>query len=196
MSNKRLLFFILQVIALFFLFLALLYWAMPIYNLFLSLLVEPVLSSIYPEFIHSISAKNKILEVVTNFSILEQNQLRLAFDMNPLKYSYGLPLFIALTLSSKVEWRDKIWNIALASFFLFLAQTWGLCFDITRNLLFEFHGAYTAHFNYGAVGKLIVSLGSQLGFLLFPPLLPVILWVILMPDFFKSLINKSPDIKH
>ncbi|MCU7835827.1 MAG: hypothetical protein KZQ83_11330 [gamma proteobacterium symbiont of Taylorina sp.] len=191
MSDKRLLFFILQVIVLFFLLLVLLYWIIPLYNILLSLLVEPVLINFYPKFIRTVSANNEILEIVTNFSISGQPQSRLAFDINPLKYSYGLPLFIALIVSSKGLWQDKVWSIMIAFFVLLLAQTWSLCFDITRHLLFEFQGAYAPYFNYDIFARGFVSLGSQLGFLLFPTLIPIILWIILMPDFFKKLTHSS-----
>lgn len=194
MSDKQLLFFALQVIFLFFLLLTLLYWVLPFYNVILSLLVEPVLSSIYPRFFDAITAKNEALEVVTNFSIIGHAQAQLAFDMKPLKYSYGLPLFLALLLSSKGQWRDKVWHGFIAVLILLLAQTWSLCFDITRNLLFEFQGAYAAHFDYSALAKMLVSLGSQLGFLLFPTLIPIILWIVLMPDFFKEIINRNNKI--
>lgn len=191
MSNKQLLFFILQVIVFFFLLLVLFYWLLPFYNILLSLLVEPILTSIYPKFIHSIQAKKEILEVVTNFSVIGQSQSRLIFDMNPLNYSYGLPLFVALLVASKDKLQDKVWKLAIAILVLLLAQTWSLCFDIVRNLLYEFQMAYLAYFNYGAVAKMVVSLGAQLGFLLFPTLIPLMLWVILMPDFFKLLTGDS-----
>lgn len=190
MSDKKLLFFVLQVIFLFFMLLSLFYWVLPVYNLFLSLLVEPVLTYIYPRFFDTITAKNDVLEVVTNFAIMGQPQAQLAFDINPLKYSYGLPLFFALLLVSKGLWRDKIWSSLIAAVFLLLAQTWGLCFDIIRNLLFEFNGVYAAYFNYGTLATTLVSLGSQLGFLLFPNLVPILLWIVLMPDFFKNITRR------
>lgn len=187
MSDKSVLLFAAKVIFLFFTFLLILYWIIPIYSFILSLLVEPVMTTIYPRFIHSISAKNGMLETVTNFAVMGQAQTRLAFDMNPLKYSYGLPLFLALLLASKGPWRDKVWYLMIAFFVLLLSQTWSISFDITRNLLFEFQGAYAAHFDYGPLAKGLVSLGSQLGFLLFPALVPVILWVIFMPKYFQEL---------
>jgi hypothetical protein len=193
MSDKELFFFSLRVMGFFFLLLALLYWSLPVHNFILSLLVEPILTTIYPRFIAAVSAKHQLLEVVTNFAVIGQPQARLGFDINPLKYSYGLPLFLALMLSSKGEWRDKVWYAMIAFFILLLAQTWSICFDITRNLLFEFQGSYAAYFSYGTLAKGMVSLGSQLGFLLFPTLIPVLLWIALMPDFFKKIISYKPE---
>lgn len=191
MLDNSLILFALKIVVLFFLLLFLLYWLLPVYNFFLSMLVETIMSAVYPRFIHSISANKELIEIVTNFSIAGQSQSRLGFDINPLKYAYGLPLFIALLLSSKGQWRDKVWHILIGLFVLLIAQTWSLCFDITRNLLFEFQGAYSHYFEYGALAKGIVSLGSQLGFLLFPTLIPIALWIVLMPDFFKQLTRQE-----
>jgi len=187
MSSKSLFLFITQAIVLFLLLLFLLYWAAPVYHFFLAQCVEPVLKMIYPRFISEVSAHGYTLEVVTNFAVAGQPQGRLAFDINPLKYTYGLPLFLALLISSREFWKDKVWHALIGLFILLIAQTWSLCFDIARNLLYGFQGAYAAYFDYGAFGSTIISLGSQLGFLLFPSLIPIMIWVFLIPDFFRQL---------
>jgi len=187
MRDKSLVFFALRVISLFFVLIFLLYLVLPYYNLLLSLLIDPIMTHLYPHFIYHITAKNELLEVVTHFAVMDQAQARLAFDINPLKYAYGLPLFIALLVSSDGPWRDKIWHIMIGFFVLLVSQSWSLCFDITRHLLFEFSGAYSLHFGYGGLGKTIVSLGSQLGFLIFPTLIPISLWIFLRADYFKQL---------
>ncbi len=187
MPDKSLLFFLLKVISLFFLLLILLYWIIPYYNLLLSMTVEPIMTRLYPHFIYHITAKNELLEVVTHFAVMGQSQSRLAFDIDPLKYAYGLPLFIALLLASSGQWREHVWHIMLGFFVLVAAQTWSLCFDITRHLVFEFNAAYSLHFGYGGLGKTIISLGSQLGFLIFPTLIPVSLWIFFKADYFKQL---------
>lgn len=194
MSNKQPFLFIFKVVILFFALLFSLYWTLPFYNLILSLLVKPIMIMIYPRFIADIVAKNELLEVVTHFSVTGYAQARLAFEINTLKYSYGLALFSALIISSKAAWQDKAWHIMIGFFILLLAQTWSLCFDITRSLLFEFQGAYSAYFGYNGFSRAMVSLGSQLGFLIFPSLIPIAVWVVLMPDYFRQLIHQEPPV--
>ncbi len=191
MTNANLLFFLLKVLALFIVFLVLLYAVSPFLSLFLAKAVNAVMTELFPKFIQSISLKNNYLEVVTFFSVPDNPAGQLAFDINPLKYTYGFPLFLALTFSVQGNYSEKVWHVFIGYFITLLAQIWGLCFDITRHLLFEFNGAYTAYFEFTSVGKMLISLGSQLGFLLLPSLVPIMLWSILENKAFRRLIAKE-----
>jgi hypothetical protein len=177
------------VLVLFITFLVLFNYLSPVLSQFLAKTVDSVMTAVLPRFIQSVSLKNNYLEVVTYFSISSDPKGQLAFDINPLKYTYGFPLFIALTFSVRGHWPDKVWHIFIAYFVTLLVQTWGVCFDITRHLLFEFNGAYAAYFEFSGLGKMLVSLGSQLGFLLLPSLVPIILWSILENKALRSLIK-------
>jgi hypothetical protein len=179
----------------------------------------------FDRFIDSIRLLNTEIEVVTNFSVSGNAVGRLAFDMNPLKYSYGLALFFALIFSNfgsyfkkrdtesnkgsntenKVvrlietdetnsisdELINKFLKCLFAYFIISIAQVWGISFDIIRHLLFEFNGAYAAHFHFSPLQMLLVSYGSQLGFLLLPSLTPILLWIYLENKQFKKLIGHS-----
>jgi len=176
MHETSLLLFIVKVVVLFLLLLLLYYWASPYLLLFLAKGTESVLIELYPGFIESITLKNYQFEVVTFFEIANIKGAQLAFDINPLKYTYGFPLFVALTIASNSRWMDKLWYSLIAFFITLLFQIWGVGFDTIRHLLFEFNGAYAAYFDYADFTKNAISLASQLGFLIFPSLIPVILW--------------------
>lgn len=191
MTNRDLLLFLIKVLALFMLFLLLLYAVSPFLSLFLAKAVNAVMTELFPRFIQSVSLKNNYLEVVTYFSVADNPAGQLAFEINPLKYTYGFPLFLALVFSVKGNYSDKIWHVLIGYFVTLLAQIWGICFDITRHLLFEFNGVYAAYFELTSVGKMLISLGSQLGFLLLPSLVPIMLWSILENKAFRRLIAKE-----
>ena len=109
--------------------------------------------------------------------------------INPLKYTYGFPLFVALTLASNSQWMDKLWYSLIAFFITLLFQIWGLGFDIIRHLLYEFNGVYAAYFVYSDITKNFISLASQLGFLIFPSLIPVMIWVYFEKQYVIKLIG-------
>lgn len=177
MTNRELFLFLLRVLVLFTFFLLVFYSVSPFLSLFLAKAVNAVVTELFPRFIHSVISKNGLLEVVTYFSVAGDPKSQLAFDINPLKYTYGFPLFLALTFATQGKISDRIWHVFIAYFIILLTQTWGISFDITRHLLFEFNGVYAAHFEFSAIGIFFISLGSQLGFLILPSLVPIILWV-------------------
>ncbi|MFK5986969.1 MAG: exosortase H-associated membrane protein [Pseudomonadota bacterium] len=185
-----LLIFFLNVVGLFFLFLTIYYYISPFLLLFTAKLVNFVLTGWFEKFIASVSLLNREIEVITWFSIAGSKMSQLAFDINPLKYSYGLPLFFALIFSYGGEPIDKLLKCILAYLVISCAQVWGISFDIIRHLLFEFSSAYAAHFNFSSLQILLISYGSQLGFLLLPSLTPILLWIYLENKKFNSLINK------
>ncbi|MFK5892685.1 MAG: exosortase H-associated membrane protein [Pseudomonadota bacterium] len=199
MENKYSLFiFIVKVLFLFLFFLAIYYYCSPFLLLFTAKLVDFILNAQFGQFISSVTLINKELEVVTLFSVDANLKGQLAFNLNPLKYSYGLPLFFALSFSqyhfsNSDLLIDKLLKCLLAYLVISLAQVWGITFDIIRHLLFEFNGVYAAHFNFSSMQIMLVSFGSQLGFLLLPSLTPILLWIYLENKAFKKLIDNKPS---
>jgi len=184
-------YFILNVLGLFLLFLGLYYYAAPFLLLFTTKLVNFILTESFEKFIASITLINREIEVITWFSVDSLKTQQLAFNINPLKYSYGLPLFFALIFSYQGNITDKLLKCLLALFVIFLTQVWGISFDIIRHLLFEFNGAYAAHFGLNSFQRLLVSYGSQLGFLLLPSLTPIVLWIYIENKQFSKLIKQK-----
>lgn len=70
-------------------------------------------------------------------------------------------------------------------------QVWGISFDIIRHLVFEFNGAYAVHFQFSNIQSILLSYGSQLGFLLLPSLTPIVLWAYLENQQFKKLVSST-----
>ena len=189
MHETSLLLFIVKVVVLFLILLLLYYWAAPFLLLFLAKSAQAVLVELFPRFIESVTLKNNLFEVVTYFEVAHMKGSQLAFDINPLKYTYGFPLFVALTIASNSQWMDKIWYSLIAFFITLLFQIWGVSFDIIRHLLYEFNGVYAAYFDYSDITKNFTSLASQLGFLIFPSLIPVVLWGYLEKQYVRKLIG-------
>jgi hypothetical protein len=94
-------------------------------------------------------------------------------DVSVLKYCYGLPLLVALFLGSRAK--GLRWKLPACALGLVPFQAWGLCFAwmipiSTRN---------------GDLSNLTV-LGYQMGFLLFPTLVPLAMWAYLERQFIAA----------
>ena len=96
----------------------------------------------------------------------------LLVEVNPLLYSYGLPLFVALMLAARAEW----WKILAGAAVLLPFQAWGIAFDFLAEIVRS--GAdISARAGLLGLRAELVALGYQVGSLIFPALVPVALWV-------------------
>ena len=102
----------------------------------------------------------------------------LGFVVNPLVYSYGLPLLFGLVMGSDASWKRKIGIMLLGYVTITLVQVWGVVFESLKMLAFNF-GAETHQIVRDAgVSDTVIALGYQLGTLILPALTPIFIWVL------------------
>jgi hypothetical protein len=92
-------------------------------------------------------------------------------EINPLLYTYGLALLLALMLAERVKW----WKIALAVAVLLPFQAWGIAFEVLAQCM-QLGADVTAQAGLSGWRQVAVGVGYQLGALIFPSLVPVVLW--------------------
>jgi hypothetical protein len=94
--------------------------------------------------------------------------------VNALKYTYGLPFFLALLLASLP--RGAAWKAAAGAGIILLLASIAVACDI----LVQAQGVQgpdgARPFALGTIGDEIAALGYQLGVLIFPTVVPVVLW--------------------
>lgn len=96
-------------------------------------------------------------------------------EVNPLFYTYGLVLFVALMLAERARW----WKIPLGAVILLPFQSWGIAFDFLAQVGIQAGPDVSAQAGLFGWRLVAVAVGYQLGALIFPSLVPVILWAIL-----------------
>jgi hypothetical protein len=104
-------------------------------------------------------------------------QPALKYHVDALYYCYGQPLLMALLLASG---RHKLFSgLALGLLMLVPFQAWGIVFAVLKFLADVLGTAIMAQI--GVEGwywrKTIVILGYQMGNLLFPSLVPIVVWL-------------------
>lgn len=106
----------------------------------------------------------------------------LTVEVNPLLYTYGLALFLALMLASGARW----WRILAGAAILLPFQGWGVGFDFLAQV-----GAKMGPEVAAQAGLLqareAIALCYQVGNLLFPSLVPVMVWIALQGPFIEAL---------
>ncbi|CAN5182598.1 hypothetical protein BH11PSE11_BH11PSE11_19290 [soil metagenome] len=93
-------------------------------------------------------------------------------QVNPLLYTFGLPFFLALMLAARSSW----WKILLGAVLLLPFQSWGVGFDFLAQVGTKFGADAAAQAELRGWRLEAVALSYQVGSLIFPTLIPVMLW--------------------
>jgi len=118
------------------------------------------------------------VETQIQFTFRDGSTDALGFVINPLIYSYGLPLLFGLVMGSDVSWMRKIFIMLLGYVVITGVQIWGVVWNALKMLSFNFgeqtHAIVLSH----GVSDASIALGYQLGTLIFPALAPIFIWVL------------------
>jgi hypothetical protein len=118
------------------------------------------------------------VETTIQFTFRDGTTEALGFIVNPLVFSYGLPLLFGLVMGSDVSWKRKLGILVLGYAVITLVQIWGTIFESLKVLVFDF-GPQTQAIVLGhGISETTVAMGYQLGTLIFPALAPIFVWVL------------------
>ena len=118
------------------------------------------------------------VETQIQFTFRDGTTDALGFVVNPLIFSYGLPLLFGLVMGSDVSWLRKVVIMLIGYSVITLVQIWGVVWQSLKMLSFNFgeqtHAIVLSH----GVSDSSIALGYQLGTLIFPALAPIFVWVL------------------
>lgn len=121
----------------------------------------------------------------------------LTLPLDSLKYAYGLPVLSALILASPSQATAKLRTFFLGFGLVSLIVVWGLYFNTANLLAIDFKPALTTQaktlwplLNEEFVQNFI-ALAYRIGFLIFPTVLPILLWAQQNPQLLEQLIDGS-----
>ena len=102
----------------------------------------------------------------------------LGFIINPLIYGYGLPLLFGLVMASNARIWHKLLTLVLGYLAVMVVQIWGVFWQALKLMSFNFGPELAQVVTEAGVSATVIALCYQLGVLIFPPLVPVIIWVL------------------
>lgn len=110
----------------------------------------------------------------------------LAPEVSVQKYGFGLPLLAALLLASRA--RALWWKLPFSALLLLPFQAWGVCLDWLMVIGIEY-GRWSQVVTYfTTVDKNLIGIAYQLGYLIFPMLVPVMIWLVLERRFVVTVV--------
>lgn len=106
----------------------------------------------------------------------------LTLPIDSLKYAYGLPVLTALVLASRAKPAQQLTTLLLGFGLVSLIVVWGLYFNTANLLALDLNPSLTAQakllwplLNEPSI-QAMIALGYRIGFLIFPVVLPILLW--------------------
>ena len=118
------------------------------------------------------------VETTIPFTFRDGTTEALGFVVNPLVYSYGLPLLFGLVMGSDVGWLRKIFILLLGYVTITAVQIWGVVWQSLKMLAFNFGSQTHQIVTDAGISDSAIALSYQLGTLIFPALAPIFVWVL------------------
>ncbi|MEB4593297.1 exosortase H-associated membrane protein [Candidatus Thiothrix sp. Deng01] len=114
----------------------------------------------------------------------------LGFHLNPLVYSYSLPLLASLILATPDpnKWGKLAWGMAM----ILPLEVFSMFFSVLKTLTFDVGPAFQMQQGLSQAGVDSIALGYQIGTLLLPMIAPLIIWATLNKNF---LITLAPHLE-
>lgn len=143
-----------------------------------------LLTGLFPEVFAQAEGAGQHLIFVTR---LEVEGGALSVGVNPLIYSWNLPVVAALVFAAD-ERHFSSWRLLLAFVVLSLLHVWGICFDAVRTLAFNAGPDARDALALSDWQREAVALGYQFGYLMLPAIGAASLWVVMSRQFIEQVL--------
>lgn len=152
-------------------------------------LAHLMVNVLQPGIVSALELTGTDLAFVTNLKVeAEPGRFGLLVpEVNPLLYTYGLAFFIALMLAANSQW----WKIIAGAIALMPFQSWGIAFDLLVQVGIKLGPDVAAQAGISGWQLNAIALSYQIGNLIFPTLIPVILWTSFNRCFIESLLSSK-----
>ncbi len=144
---------------------------------------EEILSRILGEHFYNIIPnpdRHFLFQVQTRiqFTFPDGSRDALGFIVNPLVYGYGLPMLFGLVMASNSGLVRKLGTLLAGYLAVVVVQVWGVVWQSLKTLFFNFGPDVQQVVLDAGVSGNAIALAYQLGALILPALVPVIVWVL------------------
>lgn len=140
-------------------------------------LAEQAMTALFPRWATSAQLEGSTHVLITSLRVWDEGNRvgELTPQVNALVYCYGAPLLSALLLASRTPqwwWKLPAGMLALVPF-----QAWGIVFTWLLQVAVVSGEQTRIQTRFGPWETNLIALGYQLGFLIMPTLVPVLLWL-------------------
>ena len=165
----------------------------------ITMLSQALLNTLTPDALMWLKLDGHHLIVAANFSQAANGSIvtpalngdALGFQINPLVYSYGLPLLVSLLLATPTN--HKFTKIVMGLALILPTELFSMIFSILKTLTFNIGSTFIAQQSLSQTEVDVIALGYQIGMLLLPMIAPLVIWVGLNRQFMTQL---APQLEY
>ncbi len=159
-------------------------------------LTELVLNLIHPGAVEQIEGLGRETVIVTGFETpamdAQGNPVmgQVILPLNPLIYSWNLPVLLALLFAADERFFSS--SKLIAGYFLLIpAHVWGLTFDALRALALQGGADIREELGFSSWTLEFIALGYQFGYLMLPFIAVATIWIVLNLRLVESLLERN-----
>ena len=173
------------------------YFASILFTMPLRGLVDLALTGSFPAVFSAVAQDGNALVIVTNLSADADGRAgELVFSINPLKYGYCVPLFTALVLATPgVEDSRTALNWLLGMLILTATQVFGISAEALKIVAFQLNAEAREVLGFSAWGYESLALAYQFGYLILPPVAPILIWLWLYRATLVTITGWAPHVE-
>jgi hypothetical protein len=157
---------------------ALWYFAGPLFTVPVELIVDAASRVALPDIVRSVEQHASVITFIT--SLRPGNAAgagAISVDVNALLYSYGMPMFAALTLAAREPgWPRKL---VIGIVVLLPLVGWGVLADFLKNIAFSAGPLVTTQTGFSLAERQAIAFAYQFGALILPTVAPAAVWVLM-----------------
>ena len=114
----------------------------------------------------------------------------ISVSVDGLLYSFGMPMFAALTLAAREPARWKVLAIGLAALLPFVA--FGVVADFLKNVAITSGPLVASQTGFSAPQREVIAFAYQFGTLILPTVVPAVVWVVTHRAFLERMRRAMP----
>jgi len=170
------------------------YFTAPLLTLPMQWLALAVTKLGFSDMITDVEKSGTLFSFVTNLrpasaTSFTAGKAAVVVDSQALVYTYGLPLFAALTLAA-TGLRDSVRLakvLAIGYLVLLPFQTWGVMADALKQLAITMGPAIASQTGFSPFEREVIAFAYQFGTLILPTVIPAIVWVLTERPFLERM---------
>ena len=157
-------------------------------------LADLLLSGLFSDIFERIVQLGFHLEVETRIILpreVEGQTAALNLHINPMIYAWGMALLFGLVMATPLSVRQRLIQLAIAFVVVTGVTVWGVFWEVWVDLAFR-SGPEAAQLARESIFPLnMIALCYQLGYLMFPAVIPVAAWILMNRPFIENHVLKG-----
>lgn len=153
------------------------------------LISEALLVGLFPEVFVGIFQDGFIFEMQSHLEVRNPEDGRLmplTWVVNPLIYAWGMALLFGLIMATPLSVARRIIQMLIGFVMVTLVTVWGVFWEAWRDLAFLLGPDVSAVVDEVVLNPTMIALCSQLGYLMFPAVIPVATWILMNREFIEN----------